>query len=384
VNVCLRHLAGRTDEIAVFNKAVNEIRNDLPSTIPTEFGEENTRKYNVYSHFIASNYDVSGMNADSSPLTSTTTPINKMKDSLRISLDEKASTHSNQSSTLGNTQVFAPLFPVSPSAKSQQSTGVPYGLLRKTHQGTFRKGRVEGAASPPPFSPLSMSSPHVDDTPTPHSRSSSPAIDGTTAVDAFLANPSHVTIPGYVLDALPTCFGTLGNSDASLTSLTTLHKMLVDFPLQTILYAPLASSSKQVNRFFYFLFFVFFLREKNECNVNFVYRNPPPQPTKSASAAYVARLAPPAPKSPAITMNCDYEDFVKGCITLLERLVVVLIIDGNMHVQVRAIEMVTVFFDILLGRLGVAGLEKEKEVLAQSLVGNLSLASTSRYKLPFF
>lgn len=83
-------------------------------------------------------------------------------------------------------------------------------------------------------------------------------------------------------------------------------------------------------------------------------------------------------------MNCDYEDFVKGCITLLERLVVVLIIDGNMHVQVRAIEMVTVFFDILLGRLGVAGLEKEKEVLAQSLVGNLSLASTSRYKLPFF
>jgi hypothetical protein len=102
--------------------------------------------------------------------------------------------------------------------------------------------------------------------------------------------------------------------------------------------------------------------------------------TKMHDAAYMIRLALLAPKSSDVTLTCSRDDFVLGCITLLQKYLILLIVDGNIHVQTRAIEAIITYFDLLLGKFNsVISLEKEKEDVVRSLIGNLAVASASKF-----
>jgi hypothetical protein len=190
-------------------------------------------------------------------------------------------------------------------------------------------------------------------------------VDSVAVVDSFMEcgdERTAVTIPGYVVDALPSCFASVGNSDLALSSITSLHKLLTNHPVATIVYVPTASNEGGLG-----------LTPHSSSKTL-------PTISKSRSASYIAGLAPPSPKSTDVTLSCNRDDYVLGCIILLQKYLILLIVDGNLHVQAQSIEAVITYFDLLLGRLNmVISFEKEKELLVQSLIGNLSIAATSKY-----
>jgi hypothetical protein len=221
----------RANDILVFNKAIGDLKNDVSN----KGADRSEGKYNIYSYYISNHYSGANLGRDmQSPdlNVQNSTPKKRSASHHGYSL---SSSFASPSPLPESVSLF--------SSKSAIMTRIPSPCKVKKRVETEEKVVAHMQSSDNHLPEQNLSLKPVSST--------NVGFDGMMAVNSFFDDPTTpVVVPGVIVDTLPSCFESVWNSYTALNSLTTLHKLLSDFPVATIVFATAAANGDAENSMF--------------------------------------------------------------------------------------------------------------------------------------